>query len=202
MGLKDSIVAEILEKNGVGTVCPSKSTQLICFDKKNTADFLRLNNFPCPPSVYVHHEYFWAERGNREIAVNNYKDFVLSEIQKMRYPVVIKDCVGLSSYGMEVAVSFAQAVHYLKNGRNVSDRLVEEYIDGLHFGTEIYGRNGKYRVMPPLLFSVNRYGITSPKLSVKMGPVVSDDFKIAGLKKMLVELATKMNLNGLPANSN
>ena len=196
MGLKDSLVAEILEKNGVETVCPSKSTQLICFDKKNTADFLRRNNFPCPRSVYVHHEYFWAERGNREIAVNNYKDFVLSEIKKMRYPLVIKDCVGLSSYGMEVSVSFAQAVHYLKNGRNVSDRLVEEYIDGLHFGTEIYGRNGKYNVMPPLLFSLNRYGITSPKLSVKMGPVVSEDFKIAGLKKMLVELASKIDLNG------
>lgn len=196
MGLKDSLIADELRKHGVDAVCPSSSCELTCFDKKNTADFLASHGFPCPRSIYVHHEYFWAERGNRDLITNNYKDFVLSHVAAMKYPVVIKDCVGLSSYGMEVAVSYPQAVHYLKNGRNVSDRMVEEYLDGLHFGTEIYGRNGKYRVFPPMLFSLNRYGITSPKLSVKMGPITSPEFKVNELIEMLERLACEMDLDG------
>lgn len=197
MGLKDCLVAGELEKNGVDVVCTNDESQMICFDKKLTADFLRAHNFPCAKSVYVHHENFWAERGKKELETNNYKDFVLSKVAAMKYPVVIKDCVGLSSVGMEVATTFPQAVHYLKNGRNTSDRLVEEYIEGLHFGTEIYGRNGEYKIMPPLLFSLNRFGITSPKLSVKMGPVESADFKIDELNSMLLDLAKKLDIDGV-----
>lgn len=196
MGLKDSMIADELRKHGVDAVCSPQETQLICFDKKNTADFLNKNGFPCPPSVYVHHEYFWAERGNKSLLTNNYKDFILSEVAAMDFPVVIKDCVGLSSYGMEVAVSYAQAVHYLKNGRNVSDRLVEKYIDGIHFGAEIYGRKGHYKVLPPMIFSLNRYGITSPKLSIKAGPVVSDKLDTRGLISMLGKLADSLGIDG------
>lgn len=197
MGLKDCLVADELKKNGVDVVCTNDESQMICFDKKLTADFLKANNFYCAKSIYVHHENFWAERGKKELVTNNYKDFVLSKVAAMKYPVVIKDCVGLSSAGMEVATTFPQAVHYLKNGRNTSDRLVEEYIDGLHFGTEIYGRNGEYKIMPPLIFSLNRFGITSPKLSVKMGPVESANFKIDELKSMLFDLAKKLDINGV-----
>ena len=196
LSLGDSLAAEELSVGGVKTVSHSVETQMISFDKKSTHDFLFRNNFPVPNALYVHHELFWAERGHREVKTNEYKEYIFSRLRKMNYPVVIKDTVGLSSYGMEVAVSFKEAVHYLRLGKTNSDRLVEEYIDGLHFGTEIYGKDGKYTVMPPLIFSLNRYGITSPRLSVKIGPVQKDEFCIDDLKKSLLNLAEKMNLSG------
>ena len=197
LGIQDGMVADCLTAAGIRTYCHSAKTSLICFDKFRTHQELVRIGMNVPKAVYVHHELYWCERSHRELKTNVYKDYVLGQIKNMHYPVVIKDTVGLSSYGMEVAVSYKQAVHYLNLGRTNSDRLVEEYIDGIPFGTEIYGAHGFYEVMPPFMFSVNRYGITSPKQSVKIGPVLSDEYNVLSLKDMLTQLAIDMDFCGV-----
>ena len=190
--LKDAMIAELLRKRGVQAVCHSAETAFCCFDKAKTHSLLERLGYPMPKSLLVDHELFHCERRVKDVKANVYKEYILSELQKLRYPVVIKDTLGLSSYSMEVAVSFRQAVAYLSSGRTSGDRLVEEYLDGGQFGTEIYGKNGSYAVMPPCAFSVNRYGITSPKQSVKIGPVT----RISDMQEMLRRLAADLQLEG------
>ncbi len=202
LSLHDSITAEILRSIGIKTVCHPADSALICFDKKNTAEFLKKTGSNRPESVYVHHELFWAERGRREIESNVYKEYVLSRVKAMKFPVIIKDTVGLSSYSMEVAVSYKQAAAYLNSGRTSSDRIVEEYIQGEHFGAEIYGPDleGNYFVSPPFIFSLNKYGITSPKQSVKIGPInpmKCEKFKIQQMKAEVENLARELKLEGI-----
>lgn len=196
MCLNDSLVGEELVKNGIKTVFHPAESELICFDKWRTHNMIRDMGFCIPDATYVHHELYWAERPKPSVTVNAYKEYVWNKMRDMNYPVVIKDTVGLSSYGMDVAVSFKEAVHYLNLGRTSSDRLVETFIDGIAFGTEIYSLNGKTSVMPPFLLSVNKYGLTSPRRSIKLGPVTNPKYKIEELNAMLVQIAQKLNLNG------
>ncbi|MBQ7158201.1 MAG: ATP-grasp domain-containing protein [Treponema sp.] len=197
LGVQDAQIADILRAKGVRTVCHSLETMLACFDKYQTRLLLEKHGFSVSKAVYIHHEQFWAERGHREVHTNAYKNAVLSQLEHLHYPVVVKDTVGLSSYGMEVAVSYKQALFYLFSGRTNGDRLVEEFIEGEQFGTEIYGTDGNYTVLPPCMFSVNRYGITSPKQSVKIGPITSERYRIPELQAMLQSLAKKLNLSGV-----
>ena len=195
--LQDALVAQILAEHGVKTVCPSADSAFSAFDKWQTHLLLEKHGFSIPNAVYVHHELFWCERGNKEIKTNVYKDYVLSAIQKLKLPLIIKDTVGLSSYGAEVVPTYKAAAGFLQSHKNSSDRIVEEYVSGFQFGTEIHGTPGSYTVMPPFMFSVNQYGITSPKQSVKAGPVTSDCFKIAELNDMLVRLAEELGFSGI-----
>lgn len=197
LSLNDSLIGETLISRGIKTLCHPSLSQMICFDKNATKNFFIQNNISIPFSVYVKHDIYWAERSRKEIKTNPYKNFIFSQISKMNFPVVIKDTSGLSSYGMEVAVSFKETVHYLNMGKTNSDRLVEEYIAGLQCGCEIYSANGKHVVLPPFAFSVNRYGITSPKQSVKIGPLTDDEFYSDELISMLTHIAEKLNLNGI-----
>ncbi|MBO7637654.1 MAG: ATP-grasp domain-containing protein [Treponema sp.] len=196
MCLNDSLIAEELCKRGVRTIFHPAESELICFDKWQTHNMIKGMGFNVPDATYVHHELYWAERPKPYVTVNAYKEYVWNQMRNMKYPVVIKDTVGLSSYGMDVAVSFKEAVHYLNLGRTSSDRLVETFIDGIAFGTEIYSLNGKTVVMPPFLLSVNKYGLTSPRRSIKLGPITNPKYKIEELNAMLVQLAQKLNLNG------
>ncbi|MBP5358436.1 MAG: ATP-grasp domain-containing protein [Treponema sp.] len=197
MCLNDSLVGGELLKNGIKTVFHPVESELTCFDKWLTHNMLKDMGFLVPDAVYVHHELYWAERPKPYVTVNAYKEYVWNQMRNMKYPVVIKDTVGLSSYGMDVAVSFKEAVHYLNLGRTSSDRLVETFVDGTVFGTEIYSLGGKTVVMPPFLLSVNKYGLTSPRRSIKLGPVTDPKYNIGELNAMLVQVANKLNLNGV-----
>lgn len=195
--VKDAMIADILRGKNINVISNPTSTCLTCFDKFRTSQFLKSHNFKVPNSVYVHHELFWCERGHKEVKVNVYKEYVLSEIQKLHYPVIIKDTVGLSSCKMEVLPTYKSARAFLTSHKNSSDKIVEEYVEGLQFGCEIHGVNGKHEVLPPFIFSVNKYGITSPKQSVKLGPVTDEKFHIDELKKELTRLAEEMCFNGI-----
>ena len=197
--IKDALIAQELRKAGIKTVCHSAQSMYTCFDKNEMEQFLKQNNFTIPKSVHVNHELFWSERNHKDVKVNVYKEYVLSQIEAMQYPVIIKDTVGLSSYGMEVAVSFKEAVHYLRSGKTHSDRLVQEYIQGKQFGVEVYGSQGAYTVLPPFAFSVNKFGITSPKQGIKVGPFTHDtkELKLPELHTMIQTLAQKLNLCGV-----
>ena len=58
---------------------------------------------------------------------------------------MIKETSGLSSYGMDVVTTFNQARHVLLSKKNNGDRVVEEFLDGISFGIEVYGTDGKYK---------------------------------------------------------
>lgn len=194
--INDGIIAEILQKNGIKTICHPSQTSLDCFDKNRTHQLLS-SKYNVPNAVYVHHELYWAERNKLEVKNNIYKEYIHHKIKNLRFPVVIKDTVGLSSHGMEVVNSYEKVISFLSSKRNNSDRIIEEYIEGLQFGTEIHGSKGKYIVHNPYLFSVNKYGITSPKQSVKIGPIFEKKYKIKKLKQILKNLAKELNLSGI-----
>lgn len=197
MSIKDSMVAEILRANRVKTVCHPASTSAICFDKRQTHDFLEQNGFKIAKGVYVHHEMFYAERSKLSVRENVYKDYVFSEIKKLKLPVVVKDTMGLSSFGMDVVNTYDEAKHVLLSKKNNGDRLVEEFLDGISFGIEVYGTDGNYFIADPLINSVNQFGLTSPKQNVKLGPVSNKTFKIDELKKEIFRLSKLLNFSGI-----
>ncbi len=216
LSIKDSMIADFLQTNEIKTFCNSTLTSQICFDKNSTCQKMqelisnkKIENLNIPKSVYVHHELFWAERNRNELKENVYKELIFSQIKKLNFPVIIKDTLGVSSYGMEVATNYNQVVSFLNSKRNNSDRIIQEYIDGFHFGTEIFSTSNfsnstennfsekKHFVFSPFIFSTNKYGITSPKQSVKLGPINDEKFFITKLKKFLLQLATEFNFSGI-----
>ncbi|MCR5607426.1 MAG: ATP-grasp domain-containing protein, partial [Treponema sp.] len=194
---KDSLIASMLEKKNIKTICHTMETSLTCFDKWETHNFLIRNGFNVAKAVLVRHDMFFNAASKKEINENIYQECILKQIEELHYPVIIKDTSGLSSYGMEVMETFEKTKKYLLSKRNNSDRIVEEYIKGMQFGAEIYGINGNYRVVPPFLFSVNKYGITSPKQSIKIGPVVDEKYNISLLISELERMANIFNFRGI-----
>lgn len=197
MSIKDSMIADILRENKIKTVCHPSLTSAICFDKRQTHDFLEQNGFKIAKGVYVHHEMFYAERSKLYVKENVYKEYVFSEIKKLKLPVVVKDTMGLSSFGMDVVNTYDEAKHVLLSKKNNGDRLVEEFLTGISFGIEVYGTDGNYFVADPLVNSVNQFGLTSPKQNVKLGPVTNPKFKIDELKKEILKLAKLLNFSGI-----
>lgn len=200
--INDSMVAQILTKNGIKTIAHPAKTAMLCFDKNSTQTFLQNEGFNVPKAVYVHHELFWCERGRKEISTNVYKEFVFNKIKDLKFPVIAKDTVGLSSYSMEVLPTFNSVKDYLLSKKNSSDRIIQEYIQGDQFGLEICGKPSAYSVLPPFMFSVNKFGITSPKQSVKIGPVIhkagcAKVFELEQLEQTMLGLAEKLQLCGI-----
>ena len=195
--IQDCRIGEILGQHGIKTVCHPVETALICFDKRRTRDFLFENDFHAAKSVYIHHELFRSERSHAEIKTNPYQEAVLDRVKKLKFPLIIKDTFGLSSYGMDVVQTFGMAKNILMSKKNSGDRLVEEFLCGTQFGTEIHGTPGNYTVFPPFMFSTNQYGITSPKQSVKIGPVMNEKYDLPEFYRMMNHLAEKLKINGI-----
>ena len=190
--VSDALVAEKLREHGIRTICHSVQTGLTCFDKWRTHNELARLGFEVPGAVFCDHDLYFCAGSNREVLRNVYKESVLAQIKKLKLPLIIKDTTGLSSYGMTVAHTYGEVAGYLNSKRNNSNRLIEEFIKGRQFGLEIYGVPGAYTVLPPLEFSVNQYGITSPKQSVKYGPCELTDV----LREMMLKLAEGLGLCG------
>ncbi len=190
--VSDALVAEKLQAAGVQTICHSVQTGLICFDKWRTHNELARMGFQVPGAVFCDHDLYFCAGSNREVLRNVYKESVLAQVRALTLPVIIKDTTGLSSYGMTVAHTYGEVAGYLNSKRNNSNRLIEEFISGRQFGLEIYGVPGAYNVLPPFEFSVNQYGITSPKQSVKYGPCELPDV----LRDMMLRLAEGLCLCG------
>lgn len=191
--VKDSLVAAELEVCGVKVVCHGVETTSTCFDKWETAHFLEKNKFNHARGVLVKHDLYFCAGNQKDVQTNVYKEAVLKQIKQLQFPLIIKDNVGLSSYGICIANTFGEVTNYLNSKKNNSDRIVEEYISGEQYGTEIYGTAGNYTILPPLKFGLNKYGITSPKLSTKTGPFYEH---FDSLKTELLRLAGELNFNG------
>ena len=195
--IKDALVAEKLRHSGIKTVCHSLEFARDCFDKWRTHQLLEKQGIKTPRAVYLHHELF-NNGGNRSFIKSNvYRTSVLEQIKKLRFPVVIKDCTGLSSYGMDVVNSFEEAKQIIFSKKTTSDRIIEEFISGTQAGIEIIKTEEKTEILPAMIFSVNRYGITSPKQSVKAGPVTGGRFKLIELKSMAEKIAALPGFMGL-----
>lgn len=196
LALEDAMTADILRAHGVPVVCHSTESEAICFDKYRTRNFLEANNFNIARGIFVDYELFWCTRKKAEVRENVYREYILAEISKMNFPVIVKDTTGLSSYGMEVLPTMGAVRDYLDSKKFNSPRLVEEFLDGIQFGTEVHSFKNEIQVFPPLMYSVNQYGITSPKQSVKLGPLDSAEFKVEELKQELTRLARLLHFEG------
>ena len=190
--VSDALVAKKLNACGVRTICHSVQTGLLCFDKWRFHNEMARLGFDVPAAVFCDHDLYFCAGSNKEVIRNVYKESVLAQIRDLKLPVIIKDTTGLSSFGMTVANTYGEVAGYLNSKRNNSNRLIEEFIRGRQFGLEIYGVPGAYTVLPPFEFSVNQYGITSPKQSVKYGPCPLPDV----LRDMMLSLAEGLGLCG------
>lgn len=195
LSIKDSIVAEKLEKKGVKVLYNSVKSSMICFDKYQTHNFLKQNSFNTTETLYINHELFFKTR--KEVKTNVYREAILHQLHNFPFPAIIKDPVGLSSYGADVVKNYEEAEKIILSKRTNSDRIIEQYIKGEHFGSEIYGSNGNYIVLDPFILSLNKYGITCPKQSVKLGPVSSPKFKVQELKSELIRLSKLLDFSGI-----
>lgn len=191
--VSDALVAKKLENFGIHTICHNVQTGLICFDKWRTHNELIRFGFEVPEAIFCDHDLYFCAGSNKEVLKNVYKQSVLEQIKDLKLPVIIKDTTGLSSYGMTVANTYGEVAGYLNSKRNNSNRLIEEFINGQQFGLEIYGVPGAYQILPPFEFSVNQYGITSPKQSIKYGPSELP----AALHEMMIRLAECLGLCGV-----
>lgn len=201
LGIKDSIVAEKMRRKGIRTICHPLESEIICFDKWRTHQAFERFGVPCAKAVYFNHELFINGGNRREIKSNVYKTAFFEELKNLKYPVVIKDTTGLSSYGMDVAQNFEEVKSIILSKKTTSSRIIEEMIQGGQFGLEAVRtvENGKSRIkiFPPFKFSVNKYGITSPKQSVKVGPVFDNEkYCLGALHKIIFNLCEKMRLEG------
>ncbi len=197
LNIKDSLIAQKLRNDGIKTICHSTDTCLKCFNKWETHMLLESKGFNVAKAVFVNHSLYFNADSKKEILENVYKKAVLNQIANMNYPLIIKDTFGLSSVGMDVVNTYDEAVKYLESKKNCSDRIVEEYIAGTQAGVEIYGSKGNYTITPPLVFSVNKYGITSPKQSVKFGPIEDSKYNGTELTETLAHLADVLDLEGI-----
>ena len=166
--VSDALVAQELQKLGIKTICNPLQTALTCFDKNKTREFFLQNGFSAPRSLFVDHDMFFCAGSQKEVLRNIYRESVFCQIKQMKLPLVIKDTTGLSSYSLAVVNTYGEAFNYLTSKKNNSNRLVQEFAEGLQVGVEVYGTPGNYTVLPPFVFSTNKYGITSPKQSVKL----------------------------------
>lgn len=202
LSLQDSLIAEYLSEAQIRVLCNSLENQEMCFNKWETQLALEAKGFTVPKSIYLNHDLFWAERSNKSIIHNPYKELIFYKLQKLDFPVVIKSLTGFSSYGMDVAKTFPEALHFLTQKSGNEDKIIQEYKDGLHFGLEIYGTKDCFEIKPPFKFSLNKYGITSPKQSVKIGPFYWDNteyekkFKLSSLKSDMGQLWKTFGFSG------
>lgn len=198
---KDAVIAEKLRTKNIRTICHPIEAALICFDKWQTHQFFQKCGANCANAVYFNHELFINGGNRRTIKSNVYRTAFFEQLKKLRFPVIIKDTTGLSSYGMDVVDTFEEAKSIILSKKTTSSRIIEEMISGGQFGLEAVRleNNGKHitRVFPPFRFSVNRYGITSPKQSVKAGPVFDKtEYCLDELYGMICRLCEKLDLNG------
>ena len=193
--LNDSVTAHILEKKGIKTVCNNKELSMSCFNKSMTHNLLEKQGFLMPKHIYVNHEMYKADLNKASASFNAYREYILSMLSDMKFPVVIKPVAGVSSLGLRIADTFAEAKAFLDSRRNGADHIVEEFLSGTQMGLEIHGfqnenvTKGKYTVFPPMEFSLNNYGITNPRQSTKTGPVSAEKYPLESLYKEMERLA-------------
>lgn len=193
--IKTALIAEELQKRGISTVANNTLVSVAAFDKWRSNIMFR-SFVKAAKGIYIHHELYIAEKKNKSISVNVYKEYVLYRIREMDFPVIVKDTLGAGSIGVTVMNSFEGVENFLDSDQNTSDVMVEELIQGEQFGTEIHGIEGRYSVLPPIAFSVNKDGITDPLSPVKFGPVTDPAYHFEKVQEELLNMAQTLKFEG------
>ena len=206
--LNDSVTAHLLEKKGIKTLCNSTDLSMNCFNKVFTHQMLEKQSFLMPEYIYVNHEMYKGDLKKAAASFNAYREYVLSRLGDMKFPVVIKPVAGVSSLGLRIAETFPAAKAFLDSRKNGYDHIVEEYIPGIQMGLEIHGSPDKhgnhkssssknnYTVFPPMEFALNSYGITNPRQSMKKGPVSPEEYPLPELYEEMTRLANFLQFYG------
>ncbi len=192
--IRDAMVGEELKKKGIRVIGPDLALAMNAFEKNRTAELLRKHGFPVADGVYVQASLYRAQEKNSIIVNNAYREYVLRELQKIHFPVIIKASSGAGSVGLNVADTLEQADRIL-SGLD-SDVMVEEKLSGENFGVEVYGVPGSYRVYDPILFSTAKNGVTDPFASIKYGPVRSEKYQVEKLRKQMLSMAEELQFSG------
>ena len=200
--LNDSVTANLLGKRGIKTICNSSRLSMNCFNKACTHNMLEKHGFLMPEYIYVNHEMYKTDLKKASATFNAYREYVLSRLSEMSFPVVIKPVAGVSSLGLRIADTFPAAKAFLDSRKNGCDHIVEEYLPGIQMGLEIHGSpynrsiKNKYTVFPPMEFSLNSYGITNPRQSMKKGPVSQEKYPLPELYAEMERLAEILQFSG------
>lgn len=192
----DSIVADKLRAKGIRTIAHDTLLSMETFEKHIINEKLKKLGFNVPIGVYVNKRLFDAGYEKFGIVKNAYKDYIRESIIKLSFPVIIKYDIGLGSFGLSVAYTVDEAMKIISSDNSGMDFLVEERINGINFGVEVFGADGKYSFHGPIIFSSNEDGVTVPFLSVKYGPVKNKAFNIDALKEEILRMANELNFCG------
>ena len=192
--LKDSIIAEELEKKGVRTIAHSMFAAMTFFDKWNTHQVMIEKGFPVVKAIHIPSIYLTLAKDHPDIRSNVYLELVFHQIRKMHFPLIIKVAAGSGSKGIEIVQDYEAAKAAILARTEAANVIVEEMIQGEQFGAEIHGSPGNYTILPPFKCALNEDGITDPLHYAKIGPITDEKYKVEELRNMLRNLATEMGL--------
>ena len=140
--IKDSVIAEELEKSGIRTVAHSLFAATTFFDKWNTHQVLEEKGFAVAKAVHIPSTYMTLRKDHPDIRSNVYLDLVFHKIKRMQFPLIIKISARSGSNGIDVVNTYAEAKKAILAREEPADVIVEEFIKGEQFGTEIHGYPG------------------------------------------------------------
>ncbi len=195
--IRDSLISEKLEAQGVKTYAQKTFTSIGAFDKWRTNIMLRIDKFPVAKGLYIHRDLFFVEKLNPMAGYNVYKEYVLDRVKSLPYPVIIKGTTGVGSIGMKIVEHFEEAKEIICDENNREDLLVEEFVNGEVFGTEIHGEKGNFSVLPPFRYISGGTGVLNPMASVKYGPITDEQYHIKELQEMLLHMANSLDFKGI-----
>lgn len=199
-GIRDAVIAKCLEKKGIKTICYSIETALNTFDKWRMHQVFQQYGFHCPEGIFVHNEMFFAGGDDPFSTGNVYQEMILKQVELSEMPLIIKSTTGSSSTGIFIAHTYEEAKDYLLSEKNDGDVIIEQFIKGEEFGTEVHGCKGNYHVMPPYkVFSTAHNEVNDPlgMTTLKYGPILDEKYDIPSLQKELKRLAETMGFAGI-----
>lgn len=195
--VRDALVGDALRKRGIRVISHTARTAQCCLEKWTFGRILRENGFPAAKGIHVHGGMFHAERRIPEIRNNVYQEYIRSRLEELTFPVILKAAAGSGSVGLQVAGSAEDAFQRLRECTDEADVLVEERIDGMNFGVEMYGDPDGYVVSDPIIFSTGKDGVTDPFNSVKYGPVRGESYHVEEMKEQVMRLGRILGLCGI-----
>ena len=198
-GIRDAAIADRLKAKGIETYCYPLETAFDCFDKWRTHCFLKRNGFLVPEAVYLHEGLFSREDPASSTG-NVYKETVLGQVKALPFPIIMKGTTGSASAGIVVAKTYEEAESYLLSGKVQEDLIIEEYLPGDDYTTEIHGCKGAFNVLPPYIeFTTDHKDVIDPfgLSTLKYGPIISDEMNTDGIVAELERMAELMELSGI-----
>ena len=194
--IKDSMIAEELERRGIHTIAHPTFLSVGCADKWRSNLLMRVAGLPVLQSVYVDMNMFWCEKTMDAIPVNVYREYILQRLRQLSYPVIVKGIFGTGGK-MITCDSFEVLNDFLLNSNPDSqDYYVEEKAEGEELGVEIYGRDGSYEIGPFLYLNTEKKGYDYFRQNLKFGPVTDEKYGLDGLREKLCYFAKAARLCG------